>query len=335
MPRVYSKGLSYFPLSVTYFQDTKVTDLIVDFQDLGEIVFIRTLSMVFAQGYYIEADVDRFSKMLFCTMRFRDNSVTYDQIKRVVLAMAEYGLIDKYMMNRGIITSKGIQKQYYASTSRRKKVEHEYWLLDNDDEDSLDETLKLRKNKVDNVGNGTDEVYQVSTNGTDNGENDDLNEEDDDNFQQKEKEKKKENKKEKKKRIDKNDKFDISLMETETDILFKEIDILYPGPKLNYYTKCLIKDKILSIYDDELVKYNELLEELSSEYDFELFTRCFNYTRRYMKHNMRNIYDPYNFLRQALDSNLHKMEGYDERMEQWFNGGFEEVLNRLCKKDKE
>ena len=324
MPRVYSKGLSYFPLSVTYFQDTKVTDLIVDFQDLGEIVFIRTLTMIYAQGYYIEADVDRFSKMLFCTIRFRDNSVTYDQIKRVVLAMAEYGLIDKFMMNRGIITSKGIQKQYYASTSRRKKVEHEYWLLDNDDEDSLDETLKLRKNKVDNVGNGTD-----------NGENDDLNEENDDNFQQKEKEKKKENKKEKKKRIDKNDKFDISLVEAETDILFKEIDILYPGPKLNYYTKCLIKDKILSIYDDELVKYNELLEELSSEYDFELFTRCFNYTRRYMKHNMRNIYDPYNFLRQALDSNLHKMEEYDERMEQWFNGGFEEVLNRLCKKNQE
>ena len=221
----------------------------------------------------------------------------------------------------------------FSSTSRRKKVEHEYWLLDNDDEDSLDETLKLRKNKVDNVGNGTDEVYQVSTNGTDNGENDDLNEENDDNFQQKEKEKKK--KKENKKRIDKYDKFDISLVEEETDILFKEIDILYPGPKLNYYTKCLIKDKILSIYDDELVKYNELLEELSSEYDFELFTRCFNYTRRYMKHNMRNIYDPYNFLRQALDSNLHKMEGYDERMEQWFNGGFEEVLNRLCKKNQE
>ena len=46
MPRVYSKGLSYFPLSVTYFQDTKVTDLIVDFQDLGEIVFIVHLSFL-------------------------------------------------------------------------------------------------------------------------------------------------------------------------------------------------------------------------------------------------------------------------------------------------
>lgn len=330
MPRVYSKGLSYFPLSVTYFQDTKVTDLIVDFQDLGEIVFIRTLSMIFAQGYYIEADVDRFSKMLFCTMRFRDNSVTYDQIKRVVLAMAEYGLIDKFMLNRGIVTSKGIQKQYYASTSRRKKVEHEYWLLDNDDEESLDETLKIRKCKVDIVDNGAVEVYQVSTNGADNGENDDLNEENDDIFQQKEKEKK--NKKENKKRIDKSDKFDKSLMEEETEAFFKEIDILYPGPKLNYYTKCLIKDNIISIYDDEIEKYQELLELLSSEYEFELFSRCFNYTRRYMKKNIKTIDDPYNFLRQALDSNLHKMEGYDERMEKWFNGGFEEVLNRLCEK---
>lgn len=330
MPRVYSKGLSYFPLSVTYFQDTKVTDLIVDFQDLGEIVFIRTLSMIFAQGYYIEADVDRFSKMLFCTMRFRDNSVTYDQIKRVVLAMAEYGLIDKFMLNRGIVTSKGIQKQYYASTSRRKKVEHEYWLLDNDDEESLDETLKIRKCKVDNVDNGAVEVYQVSTSGTVNGENDDLNEENDDIFQQKEKEKK--NKKENKKRIDKSDKFDKSLMEEETEAFFKEIDILYPGPKLSYYTKCLIKDNIISIYDDEIEKYQELLELLSSEYEFELFSRCFNYTRRYMKKNIKTIDDPYNFLRQALDSNLHKMEGYDERMEKWFNGGFEEVLNRLCEK---
>ncbi len=331
MPRVYSKGLSYFPLSVTYFQDTKVTDLIVDFQDLGEIVFIRTLTMIYAQGYYIEADVDRFSKMLFCTMRFRDNSVTYDQIKRVVLAMAEYGLIDKVLMNRGIITSKGIQKQYYASTSRRKKVEHEYWLLDSGDEESLDETLKIRKSKNETDDKSTVEVYHMSTNGTENEVIGEFNEENDNNFQQKEKDK--ENKKEKKKRIDKDDKFDKSLLEHETEVLFKEIDAIYPGSKLNYYTKCLIKDKIVSIFDEEIEKFNNLLEELSREFDFELFSRCFNYTRRYMKNNIQNIYDPYNFLRQALDSNLQKMEGYDERMEQWFNGGFEEVLNRLCKKD--
>ena len=333
MPRVYSKGLSYFPLSVTYFQDTKVTDLIVDFQELGEIVFIRTLAMIYAQGYYIEADVDRFSKMLFCTMKFRDNSVSYEQIKRVVLAMAEYGLIDKFMLNRGIVTSKGIQKQYYASTSRRKKVEHEHWLLDNEDEESLDETLKLRKNKVVNVDNGAVEVYQVLTNGTETEHLVDLEEENDDILQQKEKEKK--NKKENKKRIDKDDKFDKSLLEHENDILFKEIDLLYPGRNLNYYTKCLIKDGIITIFDDEIEKYHELLEQLSKEYDFELFSRCFNYTRRYMKKNIRSIDDPYNFLRQALDNNLHKMEGYDERMEQWFNGGFEEVLNRLCKKNQE
>ena len=330
MPRVYSKGLSYFPLSVTYFQDTKVTDLIVDFQDLGEIVFIRTLSMIFAQGYYIEADVDRFSKMLFCTMRFRDNSVTYDQIKRVVLAMAEYGLIDKFMMHRGIITSKGIQKQYYASTSRRKKVKHEHWLLDNDDEESLDETLKIRKCKVDDDNNGAVEVYQVSTDGAVKVDNDELNEENDDIFQQKEKERK--NKKEKKKRIDKSDKFDKSLMEEETEAFFKEIDILYPGPRLSYYTKCLIKDNIVSVFDDEIQKYDDLLVTLSNENDFDLFSRCFNYTRRYMKRNMQDIYDPYNFLRQALDSNLYKMEGYEERLEQWFNGGIETVLNRLCEK---
>ena len=330
MPRVYSKGLSYFPLSVTYFQDTKVTDLIVDFQDLGEIVFIRTLSMIFAQGYYIEADVDRFSKMLFCTMRFRDNSVTYDQIKRVVLAMAEYGLIDKFMMHRGIITSKGIQKQYYASTSRRKKVKHEHWLLDNDDEESLDETLKIRKCKVDDDDNSAVEVYQESTNGTVKVPNEELNEENDDILQQKEKERK--NKKEKKKRIDKSDKFDKSLIEEETEVFFKEIDILYPGPRLSYYTKCLIKDNIVSIFDDEIQKYDELLVTLSNENDFDLFSRCFNYTRRYMKRNMQDIYDPYNFLRQALDSNLYKMEGYEERLEQWFNGGIETVLNRLCEK---
>lgn len=326
MPRVYSKGLSYFPLSVTYFQDTKVTDLIVDFQELGEIVFIRTLAMIYSQGYYVEADVDRFSKMLFCTMKFRDNSVTYDQIKRVVLAMAEYGLIDKFMLNRGIVTSKGIQKQYYASTSRRKKVEHEYWLLDNDDEDSLDETLKLRKNKVNIVDKSTVEVYQVLTNGTENDNNGELSEDNDGIFKQKEKEK--ESKKEKKKRIDKKDKYDKT-------VLAKEIDELYPGPKLNYYTKCLIKDEIVSVFDENIEKINELLVQLSSENEFELFTRCFKYTRKYMKQNLNNIYDVYNFLRQALDSNLHKMEGYDERIENWFNGGFQTVLNKLCEKNKE
>ena len=244
--------------------------------------------------------------------------------------MAEYGLIDKFMMHRGIITSIGIQKQYYASTSRRKKVKHEHWLLDNVDEESLDETLKIRKCKVDDVDNGAVEVYQESTNGTVKVPNEELNEDNDNIFQQKEKERK--NIKEKKKRIDKSDKFDKSLMEEETEALFKEIDILYPGPRLSYYTKCLIKDNIVSVFDDEIQKYDDLLVTLSNENDFDLFSRCFNYTRRYMKRNMQDIYDPYNFLRQALDSNLYKMEGYEERLEQWFNGGIETVLNRLCEK---
>ena len=60
--------------------------------------------------------------------------------------------------------------------------------------------------------------------------------------------------------------------------------------------------------------------------------RCFNYTCKYIKKNIIIIDSPYNFLSQSLDNNLHKIEGYDERMEQWFRGGFEEVLNSVCEK---
>ena len=95
----------------------------------------------------------------------------------------------------------------------------------------------------------------------------------------------------------------------------------FPG-YLNYYTSCLIEAKVLSEFEPEQIdKFNELFESVQRAYsDNELVNRCFRYTRDYVKNNKDSIGDVYAFFNSAFTSNLEKMEGYDERMQKFFEG---------------
>ena len=48
MARPFKQGLQYFPLDVNIFEDEKIQDLNLAFGYLGEIIYIRLLSMIYA-----------------------------------------------------------------------------------------------------------------------------------------------------------------------------------------------------------------------------------------------------------------------------------------------
>jgi len=93
----------------------------------------------------------------------------------------------------------------------------------------------------------------------------------------------------------------------------------YPGP-LEYFTSCLINDKVIDIYNKDIEKFNELFNDVERKYpDLVLRQRVFRYVEDYIKRSRTPIDDLFNYFYVAFTDNLDKMEGYDERMQQWYN----------------
>ena len=64
MARPLKKGLEYFPLDVRIFRDEKIRVLSYLAGPLGEIVYIRILTMIYENGYYLEVTLDNLTRIL-------------------------------------------------------------------------------------------------------------------------------------------------------------------------------------------------------------------------------------------------------------------------------
>lgn len=133
MSRPVKKGLEYFPFDTDAFDDPKLIDLQLKYGPLGESVWMRLLCMVYREGYYFSfGDLDRLCIILTRSIGSR---WTRDirTVRQVVLYLAKINLVSSELMQRGVITSAGIQRRYLKACARRhsaKKVSGEYWLLD-------------------------------------------------------------------------------------------------------------------------------------------------------------------------------------------------------------
>lgn len=307
MGRMLKEGLSFFPLDVEYFNDDKVVDLTFDKKLISEVVFIHSLALIYHDGYYIKTTPDRFAKKVFMSLHGK-TTLTVKEVLEIIYKITEVDLLDKGMMDQGIITSMSIQKQYYFATVRRKERGKEYWLLNDEDEAKMDIRLNGRqKSDLNGISVDKNEV-----------EPEFPQQYDDDNRHNKNKSK---NKKKNEKNTDIHDQCD------------KGDRCRFPG-YLNYYTSCLIEAKVLSEFEPEQIdKFNELFESVQRAYsDNELINRCFRHTRDYVKNNKDSIGDVYAFFHSAFTSNLEKMEGYDERMQKFFEG-WKDVLGGVHAKD--
>ena len=123
MPRTPKVGLDWFPLDVAFFDDTKVKKLRRKHGSLGLIIYINLLCRIYQEGYYLEFnDFDELcydiAEQVISDQQSRDIS----KIRRVILDIGQCGLIDSVNLEKGVITSYGIQKQYKASAEKMRRI---------------------------------------------------------------------------------------------------------------------------------------------------------------------------------------------------------------------
>lgn len=127
MARPFKQGIQYFPLDVNIFDDEKMQDLNYRVGPLGEIIYIRLLSMIYANGYYLEFDIDTLAKMMH--RQIGPAWLKLDKIRELIHACLEVRLFDKRLAAQGVITSVAIQKQFILSTKRRMQTNIDKYAL--------------------------------------------------------------------------------------------------------------------------------------------------------------------------------------------------------------
>ena len=147
MARKPKRGLDYFPLDVDFQGDPKVRKLIYRFGSDAVSVFVMFLNELYKNGYYFEGDLETLSESIAYEIG-KSGEEGAACVRRILEAMLSLGMIDKGTLSLyGVITSKGVQKQFLLSTSRRKKSERKYWLLSEDEEQRMGEFLEEKKLK--------------------------------------------------------------------------------------------------------------------------------------------------------------------------------------------
>ena len=114
MARPFKQGLQYFPIDVNIFEDEKIQELNITFGHLGEMVYIRLLTMIYANGYYLEKSISSLAISLAKSIGLYAPGVV--EIEKVIKKCAEIGLFDRKLLESGVITSKSVQKQFILST---------------------------------------------------------------------------------------------------------------------------------------------------------------------------------------------------------------------------
>ena len=117
MSRTPKEGLDYFPL-VTRFED-KVELLIAEFGSRAVGIIMSLYQKIYSNSYYVKWDDDIL--MLFARYLNEEKTVINDVINRCF----DREIFDKKKYEKhGILTSRGIQKQYLkvCKDSRRTKV---------------------------------------------------------------------------------------------------------------------------------------------------------------------------------------------------------------------
>lgn len=120
MARTARKGLEYFPLDVTFFEDKKMQFVFARFGIKGVYITIRLLTDIYKdEGYYIGWDND--DSLLFAT-RVGDG-VTHALVNDVVQELLKRSFFNEDIFKRfKVLTSKAIQKRYSRICKDAKRI---------------------------------------------------------------------------------------------------------------------------------------------------------------------------------------------------------------------
>lgn len=128
-------ALDYTTLDLSFFTDRKIRRLRRKCGKESPLVYIALLCIIFKEGYYIDAD-DDIALDIADMIDFEE-----DEVRRVLSACIEVGLIDQKMYEEHrIITSAGIQRRYETACekSKRKARVVKYSLINSEDSQKSD-----------------------------------------------------------------------------------------------------------------------------------------------------------------------------------------------------
>lgn len=163
MARPFKQGSDYYPEFVNEFEKNDILqDVSSEYGPLGESVYKRISNWVFAEGYYMEYDINQLAKKLRNSIGSKWIS-NCNKIVEIINYLADIGFIDKSLLANGVITSINFQKTYLFLVERRKNIDtSKYWLLET--RPSLNTSTKVDNdnnnpinvnNNLDNVDNNT------------------------------------------------------------------------------------------------------------------------------------------------------------------------------------
>lgn len=128
LARPKKNGLSYFPLDVDFFEDSKIKILRARYGRDGIVFYIYLLCEIYKQGYYIQVD-DDFEYIISDDLKMDQNKA-----KQVLNFLLSRSLFDNTLFQSdAVLTSAGIQRRFQLAVKERAKKNPiqagRYWLL--------------------------------------------------------------------------------------------------------------------------------------------------------------------------------------------------------------
>ena len=128
MPRPKSDSLSYFPLDVNIFSNTRIKCVRANYGAEGVTLYLFCLCEIYRAGYFIAVDDD----FIDCTAL--DLGMTSDRVREIIGYFCGHGLFSAELYaGLSVLTSAGVQSRYqevHKSARREFIVDGDKWLLD-------------------------------------------------------------------------------------------------------------------------------------------------------------------------------------------------------------
>ena len=148
------EGMDYFPVKVDFFEDYRVTNIARKYGFVTYKIILKLLCHIWRQGYYLEWNecfAEEFTRSISA-------KIGIARVTKIVHSLTTCGYFDSLLFTNGrILSSVGIQEDYFRAVKRRKKKqdsEYKYLLIDIDtvlkskDDSTPSKTVEVKKAEV-------------------------------------------------------------------------------------------------------------------------------------------------------------------------------------------
>ena len=131
-------GLDWFPFEVGLLTDRKFRVPRAHHGRLAVLAYMAILSLIYAdKGYYLRYEGKKREgvELDIADMTLGKEAAEAAEIREVIAELVDNELFDQNLFEKGVLTSKRIQSEYYNAVSRRKCacIDWDIWLLSEDE----------------------------------------------------------------------------------------------------------------------------------------------------------------------------------------------------------